>query len=81
MQMRNKLDASHLLYLIDLFEGRLRYNEIMYEIPLSYLTEMQKQKEEQLEKEANKMKKDLEIRQERSSGKGGTITNTGKRQL
>lgn len=73
------MDATHLLYLLDLFENRLTYTDIMNNVPLNLLTEMQKVKEEQLMKEYNKNKKISETNAVKSQGKGGTITNTGKR--
>ena len=79
MKMRTKLDATHLLYMLDLFEGRISYTDIMKNIPINILLEMQKLKEEQLEKEVARARKMKEEQLERANGKGGTITNTGKR--
>lgn len=72
------MDATHVLYLIDLFEGRISYNEIMYDIPISQLLEMQKIKEEQLEREAKRMEKEMKIREEKSGG--GKVVSNMKRQ-
>lgn len=49
-----KIDASYLLYLLDIFDGKLSAEEIRnMEIPL--ITELQKLQEEKLERQAKQI--------------------------
>jgi len=79
--MKNKLDATHIVYLLELFEGRITTTEILDRIPINLLLEMQKIKEEQVERQNKEIAKQREIAAQRSSTKGGIITNTGKRRF
>lgn len=79
--MKNKLDATHIVYLLELFEGRISTTEILDRIPINLLLEMQKIKEEQIERQNKEIAKQREISSQRSSNKGGIITNTGKRRF
>ena len=74
MERKVKIDASFLLYLLDLFEGKLRAEEIKtMDIPL--ITELQKLQEEKLERQA----KDLEARRNQNVTQQKTVNNRGER--
>jgi len=79
--MKNKLDATHIVYLLELFEGRISTTEILDRIPINLLLEMQKIKEEQIEKQNREIAKQREVAAQRNNNKGGIITNTGKRRF
>ena len=69
-----KIDASYVLYLMDIFDGKLSVEEIRtLDIPL--LTELQKLQEAKLEKQA----KELKEKQENIANEPKYINNNGQR--
>jgi hypothetical protein len=71
------MDAKHMLFLLELFEGKLSIDDILYmELPL--LLNLEKEKADQIEKEAKRLASMNRARAE-SGNKGGTIINKGKR--
>jgi hypothetical protein len=71
------MDAKHMLFLLELFEGKLSINDIMLmELPL--LLNLEKEKADQIEKEAKRLSAMNRARTD-SGKKGGTIVNNGKR--
>jgi hypothetical protein len=69
------MDAKHMLFLLELFEGKLSINDIMFmELPL--LLNLEKEKADQIEKEAKRLSAMNRVRTE--GKKGGTVVNSGK---
>lgn len=54
IKLKTQYDAKYMLYLLDIFDGKLSINDIQ-NIDLKLLIEMKNIKEEKLEKEAKKM--------------------------
>lgn len=74
------MDAKHILFLLELFEGKVSINDIMtMDLPL--LLNLEKEKAEQIEKEAKRMRAMHEsAMQQNSKGKsGGVIVNNGRK--
>jgi hypothetical protein len=71
------MDAKHLLYLLELFEGKLSVSDIMtMELPL--LLNLEKERADQIEREAKRISALNRSRAEGSKS-GGTIVNNGKK--
>jgi hypothetical protein len=67
------MDAKHILFLLELFEGKISMEEILnMELPL--LLNLEKIKSEQIEKEAKR----IAAMSKNNGGKKGTIVNRGK---
>jgi len=68
------MDAKHLLYLLELFEGKLSVSDILnMELPM--LLNLEKEKADQIEKEAKRM---ASLNRTKGDAKNGTIINKGK---
>jgi hypothetical protein len=71
------MDSKHILFLLDMFEGRLSIDDIMnMELPL--LLNLEKEKAKQIEKEAKRVAAANRVAAE-GGGKGGTIVNNGRK--
>jgi hypothetical protein len=69
------MDARHLLFLLELFEGKLGINDILtMDLPL--LLNLEKEKADQIEKEAKRVRA-LQSNTENKSG--GTVINKGRK--
>lgn len=67
------MDAKHLLFLLELFEGKLSINDVLYmELPL--LLNLEKEKIEQIEKQARQ----TASMAKKAENKMGTVTNGTK---
>lgn len=71
------MDAKHMLYLLELFEGKLSITDIL-EIELPLLLNLEKEKAEQIEKEAKRISTLRANTKSGNKGKDGTIVNKGK---
>jgi hypothetical protein len=67
------MDARHLLFLLELFEGKLSIGDILtMDLPL--LLNLEKEKAEQIEKEAKRVRA---LQSNVDNKSGGTIVNKG----
>ena len=70
------MDAKHMLFLLELFEGKISVSEIQtMELPL--LLNLEKEKSEQIEKEAKRITA-MNNKANAGNNKGGTIVNRGR---
>lgn len=67
------MDARHLLFLLELFEGKLSIGDILtMDLPL--LLNLEKEKADQIEKEAKRVRA---LQNNATNNKGGTVVNKG----
>ena len=75
LEKKIKYDANYVNYLLNLFEGRISVTEIL-QLPLSFLNELQKHKEKELEERAKEINK---IKNSNNQPQQMTINSSGKR--
>ena len=73
MHRKLAINANFLSYLLNIFDGKLSYSDIV-SMPLARLTELQKIKEKELESRSK------QIKQMQNQGEGQmTVNNNGRR--
>jgi hypothetical protein len=71
------MDAKHILFLLELFEGKLSMEDILFmELPM--LLNLEKEKADQIEKEAKRIRAAQEVAKNSSKPKG-TVVNKAKK--
>jgi hypothetical protein len=69
------MDAKHLLFLLELFEGKLGIDDI-FNMELPLLLNLEKEKADQIEKEAKRI---ANMNKNTGNGKANIVTNGRKR--